>query len=226
MNNLFGNNNTIKEYYEKEQDKMFQQQEKEEIGALKKYFKDKIKISFMFKVLKQIKKMANDYKVHFDAEFKLPEEFEKEYLKNGKDANKIAYLNYGWLASIFEFEYLGIKKSYNFSDVVKLVNQLIYKDRKIKNYASNLDIYYKKCHYHSHANLYCFRFSIIYIMDLCKGLGEVLLGIAYEINKIEKVDLFNGIDLVKNARMSVDRLHKMREDLTTEQLEKYYKNRN
>ena len=26
--------------------------------------------------------------------------------------------------------------------------------------------------------------------------------------------------------MSVDRLHKMREDLTTEQLEKYYKNRN
>ena len=57
-------------------------------------------------------------------------------------------------------------------------------------------------------------------------MGEVLLGIAYEINKIEKVELFNGIDLVKNARMSVDRLHKMREDLTTEQLEKYYKNRN
>lgn len=64
----------------------------------------------------------NYYKVHFDAEFKLPEEFEKAYLKNGKDVNKIAYLNYGWLDSIFEFEYLGIKKSYNFSDVVKLVN--------------------------------------------------------------------------------------------------------
>lgn len=63
-------------------------------------------------------------------------------------------------------------------------------------------------------------------MDLCNGLGEVLLGIAYEINKIEKVELFNGIDLVKNARMSVDRLYKMREDLTTEQLEKYYKNIN
>ena len=168
----------------------------------------------------------NDYKVHFDAEFKLPEEFEKEYLKNGKDVNKIAYLNYGWLDSIFEFEYLGIKKSYNFSDVVKLVNQLIYKDRKIKNYAFNLEVYYKKCHYHSHANLYGFRFPIIYIMDLCKGLGEVLLGIAYEINKIEKVDLFNGVDLVKAARLSVDRLHKIREELTTEKLERYYKNRN
>lgn len=63
-------------------------------------------------------------------------------------------------------------------------------------------------------------------MDLCKGLGEVLLGIAYEINKIEKADLFNGVDLVKAARLSVDRLHKIREKLTTEKLEKYYRNRN
>ena len=64
-------------------------------------------------------------------------------------------------------------------------------------------MYYKKFHYQSHANLYGFRFPIIYIMDLCKGLGEVLLGIAYEINKIEKVKLFDGIDLLKNARMTV-----------------------
>ena len=74
-----------------------------------------------------------------------------------KNFNKTIYLNYGWLDSIFEFEYLGINKSYNFSDVVKLVNQLIYKDRKIKNYASNLEIYYKKYHYRSHANLYGFN---------------------------------------------------------------------
>mgnify|MGYP003291798828 FL=1 len=63
-------------------------------------------------------------------------------------------------------------------------------------------------------------------MDLCKGLGEVLLGIAYEINKIEKVELFNGVDLVKTARLSIDRLHKIRKELTTEKLEKYSTNRN
>lgn len=39
-------------------------------------------------------------------------------------------------------------------------------------------------------------------------------------------EFFNCIDLVKNAIMSVNRLHKMREDLTTRQFEKYYKNRN
>ena len=102
----------------------------------------------------------------------------------------------------------------------------MYRDKKIKNAAANIEIYYKNCHYHAHANLYEFKYPIIYIMDLCKGLGEVLLGIAYEINKIEKVELFNDVDIVKAARLSVDRLHKIREELTTEKLEKYYKNRN
>ena len=84
----------------------------------------------------------------------------------------------------------------------------------------------EKINYYFHVNLYGFKHLIIYIMDLYKGLGEVLLGIAYEINKIEKVDLFNGVDLVKAARLSVDRLHKIREELTTEKLEQYYKYRN
>ena len=35
---------------------------------------------------------------------------------------------------------------------------------------------------------------------------------------IVNVELFDSIDLLKNAKMSVDRLHKMREYLTTEQL--------
>ena len=91
----------------------------------------------------------------------------------------------------------------------------MYRDKKIKNYAANLEIYYKNCHYHSYANLYGFKYPIIYIMDLCKGLGEVLLGIAYELKKNDKLDLFNGVDVVRAARLSVDRLHKIREELNT-----------
>lgn len=56
MNNIFGNNNPFKEYLEKEQKKMVQQQEKADREALKAVFNDKIKVSFMFKVLKQIQK--------------------------------------------------------------------------------------------------------------------------------------------------------------------------
>ena len=61
MNNIFGNNNSFKEYLEKEQEKMVQQQEKADKEALKTVFKDKIKVSFMFKVLKQIQKITNYY---------------------------------------------------------------------------------------------------------------------------------------------------------------------
>ena len=56
MNNIFGNNNSFKEYLEKEQEKMFQQFQKQDLAAKKEMFKDKIKISFMFKVLNHIKK--------------------------------------------------------------------------------------------------------------------------------------------------------------------------
>lgn len=167
----------------------------------------------------------SDYKFRYDMEFKMPEEFEEEYDKVGKGIKKIDYLNYGWLDSIFEFEYLGVRKTYNFSELVELVDLLIDKDRDIKYYASNLKVYYTKCHYYTHANLHNLKFPIIYIMDLCKGLGEVLLGIAYEFNKEEKIKLFEGVNIVKSAKSSIDRLHRIREDLDIDQLEKYYKNR-
>ena len=51
MNNIFGNNNSFKEYLEKEHKKMVQKQEKADKEALKVVFKDKIKVSFMFKKL-------------------------------------------------------------------------------------------------------------------------------------------------------------------------------
>ena len=63
-------------------------------------------------------------------------------------------------------------------------------------------------------------------MNLCKKLGEVLLGLAHVINKILKVEVFNGINLVRNAKMSVYKLHKIRKELTTERFEKYYNNIN
>ena len=84
----------------------------------------------------------------------------------------------------------------------------------------------EKINYYFHVNLYGFKHLIIYIMDLCKGLREVLLGIVYEIYKIEKVDLFKSVDLVETAKLSTDVLYKIREVLITEKLEKCYKNRN
>ena len=49
MNNIFGYNNSFKEYLEKEQEKMVQQQEKVDKEALKVVFKDKIKVHLCLK---------------------------------------------------------------------------------------------------------------------------------------------------------------------------------
>ena len=66
----------------------------------------------------------------------------------------------------------------------------------------------------------------IYIRIFKRALTLVLLGIVYEIYKIEKVDLFKCVDLVETAKLSTDVLYKIREVLITEKLEKCYKNRN
>lgn len=167
----------------------------------------------------------NEYKVLYHKEEKLPKEFENEYYKNAKNANKIAYLNFGWLDSIFEFGYFGIKKSYNISDVVRLVDELVYKHLNAKHYGSHFEKYYKKCHYHSHATLFGPKYDLPIIIDLCKGLGEVLLGISYHITKEYhyKSNLHNSI--VTAVQKSLDRLHKLKYELNDKNLEKIYRER-
>lgn len=167
----------------------------------------------------------NEYKVIYDAYNEFHPDFEEMYQRKGKNINKIAYLNYGWLDDIFEFGYLGVKKTYTFSNIAELVDELFYRAYKIKYYGSNLKTYYEKCNYHTHASLFILKYPILYIMDFCKGIGEVITGIAGELNKIKKLPLYNDIDIVKLCEQSISKLHKIRSELKTEQLDLYYKNR-
>ena len=167
-----------------------------------------------------------DYKIQYDAEFKLPEEFDKLYYQKGKEVNKIAYLNYGWLDSIFEYEYVSNKKSYNFSDVVKLADSLMHNKRgSLISFTGELEMYYKKCHFHSHSNIYGTEYPILYVMDLCIGLTEVLLGMEAELRDFQKIELIEGIDIVKSVISSVKVFRKMRRELDIEKLEIYYRDK-
>lgn len=167
-----------------------------------------------------------DYKIKYDTDFKMPEEFDKLYSQKGKEVNKIAYLNYGWLDSIFEFEYLNIKKSYNISDVVKLANLLMHNKRESYiSFTGELEMYYKKCHFHSHSNIYETKYPILYIMDLCNGLAEVLLGVEVEMRDFQKLELIEGIDAVKSVINSIKVLRRMSRELDIEKLDKYYRDK-
>lgn len=72
------------------------------------------------------------------------------------------------------------------------------REKKLKESLSNaqydfseikdiLYVHYNKCHIFTHGNGLTFKYPILYIRDLCAGVGMVLLGIADEINKIKKM---------------------------------------
>ena len=62
-------------------------------------------------------------------------------------------------------------------------------------------------------------------MDLCKGIGEIVLGVAEEIKEYMEIPLYENIDIVKKTKESIDKLHSIRVSMLTEQLEDYYKNK-
>lgn len=167
----------------------------------------------------------NDFKIEYDTYFSFSDEFENEYKENGNQANKIDYLNYGWTDSIFEMQYLNKKNSYKFSDLTALVDLIINKHKKVKNYGNLLKEYYNKCHLFTHGNLLTFKYPIICIMDLCKGIGEIVLGVAEEIKEYMEIPLYENIDIVKKTKDFIDKLHSIRVSMLTEQLEDYYKNK-
>ena len=94
----------------------------------------------------------NDFKIEYDTYFSFSDEFENEYKENGNQAKKIDYLNYGWTDSIFEMQYLNKKNSYKFNDLTALVDLIINKHKKVKNYGNLLKEYYNKCHLFTHGN--------------------------------------------------------------------------
>lgn len=169
-------------------------------------------------------KKFQDYKIMQNCNQPLPEEFEKEYSQVSSRVNKMDYLNYGWIDDIVELGYIKDKINYKFKELIDLVDLLIEKHKDIKGYGSELYDHYNKCHVFTHGNGLTFKYPILYIRDLCAGVGMVLLGIAEEINKIKKIDLYEGIDIIKLTKDSLDELAK--KDYTTENLEGYYNNRN
>ena len=86
-----------------------------------------------------------DYKVSYDKTQVFDKEFEDMYNKKSKGVSIVDYLNYGWLDSIFEFEYLDIKRQYKFIDLLNLAEFITKKDKVIHSKVLYLRKFYYKC---------------------------------------------------------------------------------
>ena len=83
------------------------------------------------------------------------------------------------------------------------------KEYKKPNYGDELEKYYNKCHYHTHATIYSLKNNFFYFSDLCIGLGEVILGIVSRFNNKTQLTIFNDVDIEKKARESIDLIKKI-----------------
>lgn len=112
---------------------------------------------------------------------------------NGK-TNKMDYLNFGWLDSIFEYGYINRKK-YKLSDVADLIDLKKVNGKKI-TFGSDIYKIYKLCNPLSHASN-----NIINNKEeeriLIKNLGALLLNITKEMRALTHDSfIFNNIDLI------------------------------
>lgn len=164
-----------------------------------------------------------DYKIFYESNLEFDKEFIDLYEKSHKQCSIQEYLNYGWIDEIIESYYLGTKNKYSIKSLIALVNSLINKKTGKKDYCNDLYVYYQRCHYFTHAKYYEFRFDIVMIMDICKALYEILIGLVEETNFID--DKSNNVDILKYTKDSVMKFHKMRNEIENIDLEKYYKQR-
>lgn len=163
------------------------------------------------------------YKIAYECSYELDNDFVKLYENSQKTCSIQEYLNYGWIDEIIESYYLSAKNKYTIKSLVELVNSLVKKNIGEKGFCKDIYLSYQKCHYFSHAKIYNFRYEIIMIMDICKGLYEVFNGLVRETNF--KDDKSNGVDIVKYSKDSVLKLQKLRNAINNVDLDKYYRER-
>lgn len=164
-----------------------------------------------------------NYKMIYDEDNTYYEKFNELYAKVDKNVSKTEYLNYGWLDSIFEFNYLGEQKKYNFYSMLELANMLAEKNLNIKNYSTNIKKYYLKCHYYSHGNVQNTKYPIEYILEICNGFWSVLSGVIEEFNEMKQIKLINGVDIRKFINENINKLNKIKDRITSEKLDKFYR---
>ena len=136
------------------------------------------------------------YKEFYDKNNYFDPDFEVLYNKKSKNIGITDYLNYGWLDSIFEFDYLGIKKQYKFNDLLKLAEFITKKDKAVNQIILNIRNYYYKCHIYTHG-FPLLEFTNQHLYDLSNPLSEILLGVAHEIQNKIVIEDVNGVNIVK-----------------------------
>ena len=161
------------------------------------------------------------YEINYGSLGKFDEEFQKKYkkIKDFESINIIDYLHYGWIDSVFEFNYLGKDKKYS---IVGLYNYLIWKNKNNADFPVLKDAH-NKCHMFSHGSTISKAYPIQSYFELIQVLYIVLRAILIDICNMKKSDaIINEINIRTKIENDMKELSAKAKLLTVENVKKYY----
>lgn len=161
------------------------------------------------------------YEINYAAFSKFDDDFQIKYqnLKGHENINIIDYLHYGWIDSVFEFNYLGKDKRYS---IVGLYNYLIWKNKN-NTFLSVLKDAHNKCHMFSHGNTISKAYPLQSYFELIQILYIILRAVLIDICNMKRSDaIINDINIRIKIENDMKEFSAKAKLLTLENVEKYY----
>lgn len=161
------------------------------------------------------------YEIDYATTGKFNEKFIEKYNNNcnKEKVDKIDYLHFGWIDSIFEINYYKTEKQYS---VRGLYNYLCAREKN-NNYLLILKESYNRCHLFSHGSTISKVYPIQAYFELIQIVYPILRTILIHLSKyIGKGIIVNDMDILKKIDNDYKDFSKKLDIMNTKSIEKYY----
>ena len=160
-----------------------------------------------------------DYEILYNTSNKFADDFRKKYEAHKDNVGIIDYLHFGWIDSIFDFEYLQKEKEYS---IPGLYNYLKFKHKNDANIDALKNLH-NICHAFSHGSTISKAYPIESFFELMPALFNVLHAILIDIcNIVEHNPIIEGIDIRKKAEGDWKEFGEKIKLLSIDNAKKYY----
>lgn len=160
-----------------------------------------------------------DYQIEYLVNNRASDEFNKKYKSVKKNVSFSDYLNYGWIDSIVEFNYLEGDKHYSIPGIynyLKMVN-------KNTNYFDSLKELHNRCHALSHGNTITKTFTLESYFELIPNMALIIKALLIDIsNIIKERPIIEGIDIIDKFDKDLKDFNDKIRTIKREDILKYY----
>ncbi len=160
-----------------------------------------------------------DYEINYNSYNEFDDEFKAKFEPHREEASITEYLHYGWIDSIFNFNYLEKEKKYSLPGLYNYLKMIHSKKSNI----DDLKLLHNICHAFSHGSTISKAYLLQSFFELIPGLYNVLRAILIDMCNIMKQDvIINGINIRKKMESDWDILCEKSKIMTMDKVKLYY----